>query len=385
MNIFETLIISILIVLFPVLCYLFYIVANKNIDEKKQKLVLNFTYISIFYLIYKVNIDIVLSLLLFTIPIFICLKKNNLVTLSILSIISSILYIYSSYVIYYIFSLILGILLNKNKSNTRFISITSLVSLLYILVNNISLTNIIYIIDFIVCSNLVLYTINNGEEVINYHIEYKDLKKENEIRKSLFKITHEIKNPLAVIKAYIDLLDNNNLELYNKYIPIISGEVDKILVLLQDFLLVNKDNINTDIMDINMMLEDTINSILNLNKFDIELNNDDEEIYINGDYNRLSQVITNMIKNSYEADCSKVIINSYINNNKVIVDIIDNGTGIDSNIMDKIYEPFYTTKKDGTGLGVALSKEIIEAHDGTLNYYSNIKGTTARIMLPIYN
>ena len=59
MNIFETLIISMIIILFPVLCYLFYIVANKNIDEKKQNLVLNFTYISIFYLVCKSNIYII--------------------------------------------------------------------------------------------------------------------------------------------------------------------------------------------------------------------------------------------------------------------------------------------------------------------------------------
>ena len=54
--------------------------------------------------------------------------------------------------------------------------------------------------------------------------------------------------------------------------------------------------------------------------------------------------------------------------------------------MKKMYEPFYTTKRDGTGLGVPLSKEIIEAHNGTLNYYKNDdKGTIARIILPIQN
>ena len=52
--------------------------------------------------------------------------------------------------------------------------------------------------------------------------------------------------------------------------------------------------------------------------------------------------------------------------------------------MDKIYEPFYTTKKDGTGLGVSLSKEILEAHNGSLKYYNNKKGTLARIVLPLY-
>ena len=385
MNVFETLIISIVVMLFPVLCYLFYVVANKNFDEKKQKLVLCFTYISTFYFISKINLNIILTCLLITIPIFISLKKNNISMLCILSILSSLFFFNTDYIIYYIFSLIFGILINKNKNTKQYIGVISIISFMYILFNSLSLIYYMYIIDFILIANLVFYTINNGEEVINYHLEYKDLKKENEIRKSLFKISHEIKNPLAVCKAYIDLFDNNDIESFKKYVPIISREIDKMLILLQDFLLVNKDNINQDIMDINMLLEDTISSILNLNKFDIELNCSEDEIFINGDYNRLSQVITNMIKNSYEAESSKIIINSYLESNNVIVEIIDNGTGIENSIMDKIYEPFYTTKKEGTGLGVALSKEIVEAHDGTLKYFNNIVGTTAKISLPLYS
>lgn len=385
MNVFETLIISIVVMLFPVLCYLFYVVANKNFDEKKQKLVLCFTYISTFYFISKINLNIILTCLLITIPIFISLKKNNISMLCILSILSSLFFFNTDYIIYYIFSLIFGILINKNKNTKQYIGVISIISFIYILFNSLSLIYYMYIIDFILIANLVFYTINNGEEVINYHLEYKDLKKENEIRKSLFKISHEIKNPLAVCKAYIDLFDNNDIESFKKYVPIISREIDKMLILLQDFLLVNKDNINQDIMDINMLLEDTISSILNLNKFDIELNCSEDEIFINGDYNRLSQVITNMIKNSYEAESSKIIINSYLESNNVIVEIIDNGTGIENSIMDKIYEPFYTTKKEGTGLGVALSKEIVEAHDGTLKYFNNIVGTTAKISLPLYS
>ena len=384
MNIFETLIASIVIILFPVLCYLFYIVANKNIDEKKQNTVLCFTYISMFYFISKINLNNMLTCLLITIPIFISLKKNNIYMLFMLCILSSLCFLYYDFIIYYIISLILGILTNSKKDINRYIFIESLISIIYTILNNYSYTYYIYIIDFIVCSNLVFYTMKNGEEVINYHLEYKDLKKENEIRKSLFKISHEIKNPLAVIKAYVDLFDNSDIESFKKYVPIISRETDKILVLLQDFLLVNKDNINKDIMDINMLLEDTISSILNLNKFNIELDCSEDEMFINGDYNRLSQVITNMIKNSYEADADKIIVKSYLECNNVIVEIIDNGSGIDNSIIDKIYEPFYTTKKDGTGLGVALSKEIIEAHDGILKYSNNIKGVTAKISLPLY-
>ena len=187
-------------------------------------------------------------------------------------------------------------------------------NLLYILIFDINnlLNDFIYLTIYIICSSIVYYTITSGEEVINYHIEYKKLKRENEIRKSLFKITHEIKNPLAVCKAYVDMFDYDDKECAKKYIPIISDEIDKMLILLQDFLLVNKDNIKLDIMDVNMMLEDSTRGILGIQNLKYKIECSEDEIFINGDYNRLSQVITNLIKNGYEANATEVLIKSYM-------------------------------------------------------------------------
>ena len=71
-------------------------------------------------------------------------------------------------------------------------------------------------------------------------------------------------------------------------------------------------------------------------------------------------------------------------NDKVIITIEDNGLGISKSDMKKIKEPFYTTKPQGSGLGVSLSYEIIHAHNGNINYYSKIgKGTKVIIELPI--
>ena len=156
------------------------------------------------------------------------------------------------------------------------------------------------------------------------------------------------------------------------------------LLLLQDFLLVNKDNINFDIMDINVLLESINKTMLEIHHMKIDLDASEDEIFINGDYNRLTQVLTNLIKNSYEAHATKVMVKSYIENDKIVIDVIDDGDGIMKKDSKKIFEPFYTTKIDGTGLGVPLCKEIIEAHNGTLNYYDNDnKGTIAKVVLPL--
>lgn len=200
----------------------------------------------------------------------------------------------------------------------------------------------------------------------------------------------KIKNPIAVIKAYLDMMDINNKNKVKEYIPIIKSEIDRLLNLLQDFLLVNNSSINLDIMDINMLIEDVIKkerSLIENKNIKLKLNLIDDEIYINGDYNRLSQVLINIIKNSIEAidnDNGIIKIKNIIKNNYINIIIEDNGYGISEKNLKMIKEPFYTTKNRGTGLGVSLSDEIVKAHNGILIYDSKeARGTKVTIKLPL--
>ena len=230
-----------------------------------------------------------------------------------------------------------------------------------------------------------------GENIIKTNEDYKKIKHDSKVKTSLFKITHEIKNPIAVIKAYLDMLNIKNQKQVKKYIPIVKSEIDRLLTLLEDFLLVNKANVRFDLMDINMLIEDILDRERPLIKeSNIKLNMDliDDEVYINGDYNRLSQVLINIIKNSIEAmENKKGILNisNMIQDKFVVIMIADNGIGISKKRLKKIKEPFYTTKSRGTGLGVSLSDEIIKAHSGTLTYKSKeFIGTKVIIKLPLY-
>lgn len=388
MNSFDNVVCNIIILIFPVLCYLFYVVIDKGIKDNTKRLIFRFTLLSMFYLIYKYSTNVYLKYLLFTIPIFISLRKNY-TDVFISLIIIGIVIIYDvdvKYIAVFLLENILIFIFNKNRKVILNIIIISIINISYYLIfdiYNIN-TNFLSLLQYIVLQLLVYYTIDNCESMVNYNIEYNKLKRENELRRSLFKITHEIKNPLAVCKAYVDIFDYDDIECAKKYIPIISGEIDKMLLLLQDFLLVNKDNINFDIMDINVLLESINKTMLEIHHMKIDLDASEDEIFINGDYNRLTQVLTNLIKNSYEAHATKVMVKSYIENNKIVIDVIDDGDGIMKKDSKKIFEPFYTTKIDGTGLGVPLCKEIIEAHNGTLNYYDNDnKGTIAKVVLPL--
>lgn len=246
-----------------------------------------------------------------------------------------------------------------------------------------------HIVIFILIVILAKYMLLKTDKVMQFYMTVKELEQEKQIRNSLFKITHEIKNPLAVCKGYLDMFDVNNINHAKKYVPIMKKEIEKTLIILQDLLNFTKIKIEKDILDINYLLEDIVESLKPLLKeknIKLEENILDKEIYIDGDYNRLCQVMINIIKNSIEAlnEINNPLIRviSQLKNNNIEIIIADNGPGIKEDEMSKILEPFYTTKKDGTGLGISMSLEIIKSHSGTMRYTSK-NGTEVTISLPI--
>lgn len=403
-NVFQQILLNIILLVFPLIFNLFYWTYSNNIDKEQSKTFLDFALLSSIYLLITFN-DLENNLtivLLFNIPlIFAYIKKRSYI-----GIIISIILVYIYYglgmnifllIFEYIVYFIIYLLTYKRKESLfliLFFVFKSLfsISTYFIYDEKFYLTNsLLMLVTFIVITYLIIYMYNKGEDIIKLHMSIKELENDKQIRDSLFKITHEIKNPIAVCKSYLDMFDINNKE-HIKYINILKEENEKILLLLQDFLAMNKIKIQKEILDINMLLEDVVDQLTPLLKgknikfdYDIAL----DEVFIEGDYNRLNQVFINMIKNSVEAldgiKNPKISLNHKIDGNKFIISIEDNGSGINESDMERIKEPFYTTKKNGTGLGVSLSCEIISAHDGTLEYFSKVnEGTKVVISLPIY-
>ena len=239
---------------------------------------------------------------------------------------------------------------------------------------------------------LILYFINKGEEIIDLNDVVSKLEKEKKLRESLFKITHEIKNPIAVCKGYLDMIDYKDTDKVERYIPIIKDEISRTLILMDDFLDYTKIQVEKDITDLYLLLEDTykiVKPLFKKNQIKLTLNiDDDDDVYMNLDYNRLKQVLVNLLKNSFEAKDNRkkdnyVSIDTIRKNDEIIIRIKDNGIGMNTKSLEKVDEMFYTTKEKGTGLGVALSKEIISQHGGDIKY-SSVKGkyTIVDIILP---
>ena len=176
------------------------------------------------------------------------------------------------------------------------------------------------------------------------------------------------------------------------YIPIVKKEIDRTLTLLEDFLSMNHIKIQKEVIDLNVLLEDIeehFKLILKEKNIHFECQTMDDEEYIYADYNRLLQVFINLIKNSVESFEKRkdryLKITLKLHKKQVLISIEDNGIGMKEETLQKIKNPFFTTKTRGTGLGVSLSNQIIEAHEGHLEYDSVYgEGTTVKLDFPLY-
>ncbi len=203
-------------------------------------------------------------------------------------------------------------------------------------------------------------------------------------------IAHEIGNPLTSIFSFVQILREMEEEPFKKesldtmYFHI--KRISDILKQLSGFSKMPAGEHKTG--NVNEFIEASLNLIqydkkakdVNVVK---ELSADLPEVMMDG--NQLSQVIVNLTLNAIDAmpDGGTITIRSFRRNRDVIMQIEDTGTGIPKEDVTKIFDPFYTTKEKGTGLGLAVSYDIIKKMNGTLSVESETgKGTVFTITMP---
>ncbi len=412
MNFVEAIVLDIVLLLFPLLIYLIYLAYKENFEQKEKSLFLELALFSSLYLIMRFGIvqKEGYLLILYNIPLLISYFKTRKITPIILSVILiwhyvavlhfNFLFVFLEYVIYYgVYVYILQKKMTKETIINTFVllkaAILSFQTFCFTNPQDPVLDNFLHvlmiIVIFYVVSYIVFYLLKKGEEIMDLNSTIKELEKEKTLRASLFKITHEIKNPIAVCKGYLDMLDLNNEEKTKKYIPIVKQEIARTLTLMDDYLDYTKIKIEKDEVDLYMLLEDTCDSLEYLfkqNKIKTDFRVPDDELYLSLDYNRIKQVLVNLFKNALEAkvDDREMVVRLSVKKDKHTIKIMiqDNGMGMDEETLSKVSEMFYTTKQKGSGLGVSLSKEIVELHGGTLTYQSIYgKGTKAIVSLPL--
>lgn len=386
MNLFNSILIDTILVVSPFCLYFLYLIYVKTLELEKKNLFLDLSLISSYYLLFKLGIDNNVVLVLVNLPLIIAFYNHRKWSIIILSLLS-IYYYYNlfGYIVLFIFEYIVYYILYilfKDKYIELFINIIITIKLIIIITINYNL--ILLMILLIILVKFIIFLFKKMNQIIEMHSTFKQIENDQKMYESLFKITHEIKNPISVIKGYLDMFDVNNQSHAIKYIPIIKSETERILVLLEDFLSINRIKIKKEIIDISFLIEEVIKNFnLIIKNKKININFDQDEIFIEGDYNRLKQVIINIIKNSIEAieENGNIDININIIKNKIYIEIKDDGIGMSKEEINKLNYPFYTTKRNGTGLGVYLSIEIIKKHNGEM-IYSSLNGVKVTIKLP---
>lgn len=232
-------------------------------------------------------------------------------------------------------------------------------------------------------------------------------------------VAHEIKNPLGSISIYIQLIEkiikknmDNSSQRYAElkdYCNIIKEEIGRLEDTINSFLFsVRKLELNLEEININSLILSTIDFL----KYEIENNNinmeikfDKDNLIIRIDERYIKQSLINIIQNAVDSILEKEEKGDYKDyekedkqkeekkeiqiklktiDNYVLISVKDNGIGIKEDTGDKIFEPYFTTKRHGTGLGLTNVARIIEAHNGNINIESEYgKGTEVTIKLPM--
>lgn len=212
-------------------------------------------------------------------------------------------------------------------------------------------------------------------------------------------VAHEIRNPLAAVNLNIQMLKRKVSDedpLFN-YVQTAMQGVERITKIVEVTLNFSRPNI-PDIKPLN--LNNTIQSSLELTRtalkrkeITLDINFEEKLPVVPADFKQMQQVFINLITNAADAIQSKGIINinTYVEQSTkknegeyVVGEISDNGIGMTPEDMKKIFNPFFTRKPEGTGLGLPITQRILHNHNGIIDVESEIgKGTKFYVKLPI--
>ena len=208
-------------------------------------------------------------------------------------------------------------------------------------------------------------------------------------------VAHEIRNPLGAIEGFALLLkkdlersgEDGHARLASK---IVEGteNLNYVISNLLDY--ARPVQLKYEMFEVHSLLcslRDCLTGLVRETQVDLVIQGPGSEMQMQGDVRQLRHVLINLGRNAVEA-CEpggRVRIDFYLYQNEVAFHISDNGSGIASEDVDKIFAPFFTTKQTGTGLGLSFCHKIVEAHGGEILVHSDGKsGTVFQVIIPLW-
>lgn len=213
-------------------------------------------------------------------------------------------------------------------------------------------------------------------------------------------VAHEIKNPLASISIYLQLMDkllekNGSMtrEEAHKYIDVVSEEVDRLNRITVDFLFAVKPmKVELTLCNINDVVNKTVGVVkaeLEEKKIGLRVHLATSLAKVFADCSLMEQSLLNLVKNAIQAmpesrKDPQIVISTYMESDMVKISVQDNGCGMTEDQMSKIFEPYYTTKSSGTGLGLTVLFKIMKQHGGDVVVHSTYgEGSEFILQVPV--
>ncbi|MEY9869095.1 two-component system sporulation sensor kinase B [Peribacillus sp. B2I2] len=287
----------------------------------------------------------------------------------------------------------------KNKLNSSILLIlflgilTSFISLVmsdYFRITDAYVFYFIILPPFII--GLAVYIMEILKDAILIRTQMVRLEKMEIVSQLAASISHEVRNPLTVVKGFVQLLKDSDIsqEVKEQYIKHIVRELDSAESIISEYLAFAKPAIEkVDTILINREIGYVIEMIRPL--ANMNLVNISEQLTpgtTRGNIQHFKQCFLNLIKNGIEAmpNGGELSIVSYINNSGMIIEISDNGIGMNKEQINRFGEPYYSSKEKGTGLGSMVAVKTIQTMNGSLHINSLLnKGTTISVTLPVYH
>ena len=204
------------------------------------------------------------------------------------------------------------------------------------------------------------------------------------------KVAHELKNPLAAIKGLLQLeRPRVQDEKSRRRFEVMANEVHRMEGILRDYLAFSTplDTLRPVSTDLRGLLEN-VAAVLEGRAvaLDVELRIEGDEVRVACDPTRMKEAVLNLASNALDATGRGGVVTMQVSRASAAarVTIADTGVGMNEVVMSRLGTPFFTTRSEGTGLGVSLARNVVAQHGGTLSFDSELEhGTTVRIDLPL--
>jgi PAS domain S-box-containing protein len=240
---------------------------------------------------------------------------------------------------------------------------------------------------------------NDAGEIIGVVMVFRDITETKRIEENMARldklnvvgqmaagIAHEIRNPMTTVRGFLQLLSiNSEFSEYTDYFETMINELERANTIISGFLSMAKDkvleaaeeNLNSIIGSIAPLIQ--AEAIMSNKYVKLELEEIPNVMLIEND---IRQLILNLVRNGLDASTEGDVltIRTFVAEDKVVLSVQDNGKGIDKEFLEKLGTPFFTTKENGTGLGLFICYNIAEKNNASIEIDTSKNGTTFSVL-----